>query len=156
MNTLFLYEVTSAPAPYWLEFNGPTSVGMEPARHTAGVTGVSKTGSWLAATWCCVSILIISACGHSTDSQTSDALGTTCDQYSLKQLAPANIGGESQSTDISNLIAAHGMSLSIELANKVQSAVNQFCGRPSPYGGKQAVQNNSRPIDEAFDWNANR
>lgn len=113
-----------------------------------------KSLSWSVVTCCSATIVIISVCGHSAGGQKSDALGVTCDEYAQKELAPPNIGGQSQSTDLQHLITAHGMDVSIGLLNKVQSAVNEFCGRPNPYGGNPAKRNNSRPIDEAVDWSA--
>lgn len=76
----------------------------------------------------------------------------TCDEYAQKELAPPNIGRESQSTDIMDMLRERDLPVSIDMMNEVQSAVNKFCGKPSPKGDDSAKRNNSRPISEAVDW----
>lgn len=52
-----------------------------------------------------------------------------------------------------DLIKQRGLQyMDMRLIQDVQSAVDDFCGRPSPYGGKPAKRNNSRPISDAVDW----
>ncbi|BCI83410.1 hypothetical protein MTY66_50350 [Mycolicibacterium sp. TY66] len=83
----------------------------------------------------------------------SAARSVTCDEYAQKEYAPARIGGESQSTDISELLDSHKLpQFDLKLNSKVKSAVEKFCGKPSPKGGQPAKRNNSRPINDAVDW----
>ncbi len=93
--------------------------------------------------------LCVSGCGHPSELSAS---GVTCDQYSQEPLAAANIGGSSQSSVIIDMLNERGVPWNVALVNKVQSAVNQFCGKPSPKGGSAAKRNNSSPISDAVDW----
>jgi len=90
-------------------------------------------------------------CGQPSEMSASDV---TCDQYSQEPLAAANIGGSSQSSVIIDMLNARGVPWNVALVNKVQSAVNQFCGKPSPKGGSTAKRNNASPISEAVDWDS--
>ncbi|MBN2447643.1 MAG: hypothetical protein JXO22_12995 [Phycisphaerae bacterium] len=94
-------------------------------------------------------VLGVVGCG-STDTGS----GVTCDEYAQKELAPPNIGRESQSTDIMDMLRERDLPVSIDMMNKVQSAVNKFCGKPSPKGDSGAKRNNSMPISDAVDWDA--
>ncbi len=95
--------------------------------------------------------LCVIGCGHPSE---VSATGVTCDQYSQEPLVAANIGGSSQSSVITDMLNERGVPWNVALVNKVQSAVNQFCGKPSPNWGSAAKRNNSSPISEAVDWDS--
>lgn len=115
----------------------------------SGWSSRTRRGGWLNGAAACALLFALASCGSAETGP-----GVTCDEYAQKELAPPNVGRESQSTDIVNLLTDRELPVSIDLTNKVQSAVNKFCGMPSPRGDSSAKRNNSRPISDAVDWDA--
>ena len=97
----------------------------------------------------CALLVGVAGCGSGDANST-----VTCDEYAQKELAPPNIGGESQSTDIIDMLRERELPVSIDMTRKLESAVSKFCGKPSPRGGDSAKRNNSRPISDGVDWDA--
>lgn len=109
----------------------------------------ASAAAWKLAVCLLVSGFAITGCGAGGVGQ---ANAVTCDEYSQKEYAPSGIGAEAQTSDLLDLLEQHDLPWSVPLLNDVQEQVNDFCGRPSPDGGKPAKRNNSRPIDEGVDW----
>lgn len=107
-----------------------------------------RVGRLVGATACALLVGVVGCGGGDA------ASGVTCDEYAQKELAPPNIGGESQSTEISDMLRERDLPVSIDMTRKVQSAVNKFCGEPSPRGDSGAKRNNSKLISDAVDWDA--
>lgn len=77
----------------------------------------------------------------------------TCDEYSQKPYGPESIGGPGRTTDMSNLLEAHGLDgFNTSLVSKVEKAITACCGQTSLKGGVKAKRNNNSPIDNAVDW----
>lgn len=111
--------------------------------------GKQKLGNGLCAL-IVMAALSVAACGgvHTTRAST----GVTCDEYSQQPLVAARVGGQSQSSVILDMIEARDMAWNVQLVNRVQSAVDKFCGKPSPQGASKAKRNSDKPISDAVDW----
>lgn len=73
----------------------------------------------------------------------------TCDQYAAEKFTD-------QTSTLSDLLNAHDVAPG-NMVNVmgVTNAVSQFCGETaSELLGGHASRNNSRPIDDAVDWNS--